>query len=375
MKITLKANLWEHKADKDGLCPVAISIRGGGKETYYNTGIKVHPDFWNGKELLKGAENYDIKNNKLSNLIKNTEREILNKELQGERVDLDYVKKLLRPDSVKDNDFYSFAIDIIATKNPTTKRRYTIEIDKLKLYAPALSFGDITAKWLTGYHKHLLVKNHHNTAINAFKVIRHVFNEAKEAGLTSLYPFENWKYPQYKAPKRVYLTLDECEKLFKLLERKDVSKDMKLVTAFFLLECFSGIRVSDWGKFSVEKVVRNNDMIFTTTKTNTDVRLPLDLMPSLSRIMDYINTNNLQYTQDGYFANSKLNDIAPLAEIDKELTTHIARHTFATQCLSIGMDKEAIGLAMGITTKQVDTYAKVVPDKIRNTLQRIGGGV
>lgn len=377
MKVSIKAILWDKKADKKGECPIALYISGGNRKVYHNTGIKVHPDYWGNEVIKKGWPDYDIRNAKLSGIIKDVQRSILNMELQGEKITLDLVKKLLRPEQTRGGNFYAYAEKIIAGKNAATKRRYTIELEKLKIKHKALTFGEITPKWLTAYYEYLLsdkVKNTHNTAINAFKVIRHVFNEAIEAKATTYYPFSEWKYPQYRMPKKTYLTTDECNSLFGLLDTK-MSEDMKLVTAFFLLECFSGIRVSDWGKFSIEKVVKNEDMIFRTTKTGTDVRLPLDLMPSLNKIVCYIRDNNLKYTQTGAFANSKLSDIKSLAGIDKALTTHVARHTFATQQLTIGASKEAIAEAMGITTKQVDTYAKIAPDKWRNELTRLGGGV
>lgn len=372
MKILLKPVLWTKDKDKDGLCPIAIRITGGGKHTYYNTGIKAPETHWQDGIILKGATNADIKNNRLSKLIKDAEREIL---LREDEMTLELAKRLFRAEPTKGQSFYIFAEKVIAEKNASTKRRYTVEVSKLKEYAGnALSFNQITPKWLSAYHKHLLIKNNPNTAINAFKVIRHVFSEARDANVTNLNPFAEWKYPQYKAPKRGYLTLAECDKLFALLDKK-INKDIELVTAFFLLEIYSGIRVSDWGKFSVEKLVRNNDMIFTTTKTGTEVRLPLDLMPSLNRIVMYIQDNKLRFDKDGAFANDMLKAIAPLAGIEKKLTTHLARHTFATQCLSIGMSHSAISTAMGITLRQVGTYAKVMPDNLRTELKRLGGGV
>ncbi len=380
MRVKLKLNLRERKSDKDGNCPIAISIRGGGAETFYSTGIKVHPDNWKDGVIAKGQPNYDIINTRLKDLISTAERDILNMELQGEQVTLEKVKALFRPaTAIRGVNYFKYALRIVEGKNKPTKRRYTIEIDKLREYSgDSLSFAQITPQWLTAYYKYLTgdeVKNTHNTAINAFKVIRHVFNVAVEEKAIKNYPFDEWKYPQYKAPKRSYLTTAECDELYKLLDKKEVSKDLKLVTAFFLLECFSGIRVSDWGKFSIEKIANDNEMIFTTTKTDTPVRLPIDLMPSLNKILVYIQKHKLKYTKDGLFANDMLKIIAPLAGIDKKMTTHLARHTFATQCLSIGMSPEAIAVAMGITAKQVGTYAKIMPDKLRNELKRLGGGI
>lgn len=370
MAIKLKVNLWEHKADKNGLCPIAISIRGKGAESYYQTEIKVHPDNWKDGKITKSVPNYDIKNNRIAALIKDTERKILNAELQEIKVTVGMVKEWLKPTEIK-VDFLAYAQTIIDGKKEATKRRYGFELDKLRIYTKGkLRFSDITPKWLDAYYEYLRKDVAHNTAINAFKVIRHVFNESEYKP----YPFDNWEYPQYQKPKGKYLTLAECEKLFGILDRKDVGANVKLVTAFFLMECFAGTRFSDWNKYHLETIVANEDMLLITTKTDTPVAVPIDLMPSLQRIMNYIKENKLKYTRDISYANNMLQDvIAPLAGIEKHMTTHLARHTFATTWLSRGLSKTSIAKMMGITDKQVDTYAHFSNDKIRNEIGRVGG--
>lgn len=384
MKIAFKLILWVKKADKDGNAPVAIRITGGNKVAYHNTGIKIPPAAWDGSAVTKAAPNHDIKNLRLSKLVKDMEREVLNRELQSQEIDVSIVKSLFRSTPEKGRSFYTYASRLIADKKESTKKRYTVEVNKIKEYAGnSLMFGEITAKWLTAYYKYLTTEkgekraNHNNTAINAFKVIRHVFNAAIEENIIdkSLHPFTGWKYPQYKAPVRTFLTLQECDRIYDLLNDSSVEQEIKIVAAFFLLEAFSGIRVSDWNKFRIETITNKEEMVFTTTKTGTDVRLPLDLMPSLKKIVKYITDNDLKFTYTGVHANRQLKVIAKMAKIDKTLKTHIARHTFATLSLAIGLPPAAIGMAMGITTRQVETYAKVSPDILRMSLTRIGGGL
>ena len=195
---------------------------------------------------------------------------------------------------------------------------------------------------------------------------------ARKEKLTTIDPFKEWDYPQYKAPKRSYLTMAECEKLFTILE-SDHSADVKLVTAFFLLEAFSGIRVSDWNKFSIEKMIVSEDMIFTTTKTGTQVRIPVDIMPSLKRVVDYIAANNLRYTKDGQFANDTLQIVKEIIHYQGKFTTHLARHTCASMLVNKGMTHVELGVMLGITPKQVATYAHASSDMIRNAVKRVGG--
>lgn len=345
--------------------------------------MKIHPDHYNNGQVTDAVSNHDVKNKLLRDKILGAERYILNKELQQEPCTIYDVKNFFKPQGTTGGDFYRFAEIVISDKKPVTKKRYSIEIAKIKSFAgETLKFGDVTPQWLTRYRKHLLKEggrnktaNSSNTTINAFKVIRHVFNVANmpEHNVTKLYPFKDWTYPKYVRPKKKYLTLEECEKIYNLLHKKGVNDNIRLTAAFFLLESYAGIRFSDWQKFSVEKIVKGTDMVFTATKTGTDIRLPLDLMPSLKKILDYIQDNKLTFPYTLKFANDRLLSIEEITGIDKHLTTHVARHTCATQLLSIGLTREEIAIILGVSLKTVDTYAQVTDQKIRNAFTRVGG--
>ncbi|MCD6012904.1 MAG: recombinase [Flavipsychrobacter sp.] len=370
--------LWAKDADKDGNCPVAISIAGGGKQTYFNTKIKCPADLWDKAErkIKKGVANYDIKNSRVATLIKDTERELLIRQSQGEVITLELAKYLMNPDrEVKGGLFLPFAKELMKGKNASTQRRYNVELSKIEKYkGSGLKFGQITPDWLSAYYKYLLKENSHNTAINAFKVIRHVFNIARKEKLTTLYPFNEWEYPQYKQPKRDYLTMEECDRIYEILN-KDYGQEVKLVAAFFLLEAFCGLRVSDWHKFNVETMVGKKEIVFTTKKTDTPIRIPFEKMPSLKKVVEYIRDNNLHYP---YKTDKEANDmlrnvIAGAAKIGRKITTHTARHTCASMALNKGMSKTAIAKMLGITERQVDTYAHASSSIIENEIDRIGG--
>jgi site-specific recombinase XerD len=393
MAITLKANLWTHKKNKAGLCPIAISIRGGGEETYFQTEYKTTKECWVNGQVAKGYKNYDVINASIEKMITGAERFILTKELADETVDIYVVKDYFDPDKASSADFFLYAEALIKDDKKSTKKRYEVEINKIRefvhgrkiedaalrerVYAKMkLPFSKITHDWLDKYRVHLLKFNTSNTTINAFKVIRKACRHAYKSRVIRTYVFEQWDYPTYKKPKKGPLMMDQCEELFKLLERKDIVPALKKVIAFFLLECFAGLRVSDWGKYKDEQLLSHmQDLTITTTKTDTDVRLPVDLMPSLARILVYIREHKLVWTETGEHANDMLKIIGPLAGIEMKLTTHVARHTFASMCFAIGLSEEAIALAMGITVKQVRTYVHATGARLRKELERLGGGV
>jgi site-specific recombinase XerD len=402
MDILIEPVIREEKVNKKGLAPVYLRFTRKGKRLYHSLGMRIPPAKWlpghyievGGKsewvhgQVAPSFPNSDLLNAKIANEKGKLERELLNLDIQGGKVSLLTVDSLLQIDSGSKGDFYKYAKDVVMVElaklvekkeySPNTYRLKEIQYKKLKEYAPTLIFADITPVFLTKYFKHLTIQQKaaitSNSSLEAFKFIRQVFVQATESGITNYYPFKDWTFPQYKRPDKIYLTLDECARIEKLLF-DDIPEEVKKVAAFFLLECFSGIRVSDWNNYDLEKLVKDNTMKLKTTKTGARVTLPLDRMPSLKRIVGFIKDNDLRYHESGQHANRILKIIATSAKISKHLTTHVGRHTFATQNLSIGVSKEAIASALGVSLKVVNTYAQIVPDKLNNELKRIGSGV
>lgn len=70
--------------------------------------------------------------------------------------------------------------------------------------------------------------------------------------------------------------------------------------------------------------------------------------------------------------NSYLKEIGDLCEIEKNLTFHLARHTFATLFLSEGVPLESLSKMLGhknIATTQI--YAKILNEKVGKDMQKV----
>ena len=303
---------------------------------------------------------------------------MLGRELQGGTANLHALKSYLKHDNGAGVEFLPYAEKLILTKKTSTSIRYDWEIKALREYAGnSLRFSDITHVWMNAYQAYLLKDKQWNTMLNAFKFIRSVCNAAIRDGLTTYYPFKDWKYPTYQKPEKQALEQNDIDKLYEFMDKS--GPEVKTITAFFLLETASGLRHSDWRNFSIVKNVSvageggKVDLYLRTTKTGTPVRLPVDLMPSLKKILDYITANDLNYRYSLEHTNRMLKVIGPAAGVTKRLTTHVARHTFASMMLNAGYSERFIAEAMGITVKQVSTYAHLSSEKFRREVERLGG--
>ena len=136
----------------------------------------------------------------------------------------------------------------------------------------------------------------------------------------------------------------------------------------YLFACFVGLRYSDiqklvWGDLATDEQ-GNTRIIGETKKTKTAFNnlVPLSALQFLpARGKDFEPVFNLP---GNVFTNRKLSEWAKAAGIDKKITFHTARHTFATLLLTKGADLYTVSKLLGhsnISTTQI--YAKVIDKK------------
>ena len=68
--------------------------------------------------------------------------------------------------------------------------------------------------------------------------------------------------------------------------------------------------------------------------------------------------------------NLYLKDLAIICNVDKKLTMHMARHTFATFVITQGVPIESVSKMMGHTSiKTTQIYAKITNNKVENDMK------
>lgn len=197
-----------------------------------------------------------------------------------------------------------------------------------------------------------------------FKFVTAVLNKASSKGLIAVNPvaaLEIRERPQGQSPERTFLSLDEVSRLIDTpCPAYPILKNM------FLFACFTGLRCSDVKALTWKKV--DDNMIGTTMqKTQKAIYIPISnnarrwlpergsAGPEDKVFTGYPTINTVCRTIDKW---------AKDAGIDKHVTFHIARHTFATLSLEYGADLYTVSKLLGhqrVTTTQI--YAKIVDKK------------
>lgn len=156
----------------------------------------------------------------------------------------------------------------------------------------------------------------------------------------------------------------ELNKLHLFYEtNSNLAQNEKIVLQYFLFSCYTGIRYSDLKLLNAEDI-QNNTIHIRMHKTSLGVSIPLSrkanqlLPPSKSGKIFSIFCNKV--------TNRILKKIATKSGIDKKLTFHVARHTFATTSLTLGIPIEVICKLLGhtnIKTTQIYGPKSLIPSK------------
>jgi site-specific recombinase XerD len=211
----------------------------------------------------------------------------------------------------------------------------------------------------------------HNTSIKVLQFLKKITIRAQKSGWLKVNPFSEFKLT-LKETDRPYLTDDElkaiCNKEFKIPR-------LSLVRDLFLFSCYTGLAYADLKKLCRSEIEQSCDGMWwiKTRRQKTKQRSQIPLLSVAKEIIDsYVVLEELSANQKilPVLSNQKLNaylkEVADLCGIEKNLTFHVARHTFATTVtLQNGVSIESVSRMMGHTNiRTTQHYARIVDKKI-----------
>jgi site-specific recombinase XerD len=228
------------------------------------------------------------------------------------------------------------------------------------------------------YYLRSVRKCGNNSAIKYIKNLGKIVRICLGNGWLTVNPYLNYK-PKQKTVYREVLTKEELERLSK---KKFTVERLRTVRDMFVFCCYTGLAYVDVHKLKRSELVKGIDgnlWIYTSRqKTDTVSRIPV-LPVALSIIRTYedhpqcVVKDTLLPVMSNQKMNAYLKEIADLCKINKPLTFHIARHTFATTVtLNNGVPIESVAKMMGHTSiKTTQIYAKVMDHKISSDMQQL----
>jgi len=215
-----------------------------------------------------------------------------------------------------------------------------------------------------------------NTAVKYIKNFNKIIKICLANHWMDKNPFANYK-SKVKEVDRVYLSEEEIQEII----NKDFGTDrLSLVRDIFLFSCFTGlayIDVKNLTKSHISIGIDGEKWIFThRQKTESASKIPI--LPVTQMIINKYENHPQANNQDRLLpilSNQKMNaylkEIAAVCKINKELTFHIARHTFATTVtLTNGVPIESVSKMLGHKNlRTTQHYAKVLDKKVSEDMK------
>lgn len=219
-----------------------------------------------------------------------------------------------------------------------------------------MNLNELNLQFVMDYEFWLKTKKEccHNTAIKYLKNFKKIIRIALAKGWMKNNPFAEYKFTLEKVD-RDFLEKSEVEKL--MMKDIDIPR-LKQVRDTFVFCCFTGLAFSDIKELREEHIVTSPDgkkwIMKKREKTHVMSNIPLMKVPL--KILDCYMDNDFCKRNKALLpvlcnqkTNAYLKEIADICGIKKTLTTHTARHTFATYMLSRGVTIEVVAAMLGHT--------------------------
>jgi site-specific recombinase XerD len=259
-----------------------------------------------------------------------------------------------------------------------TSLKHTIEFIQWKYSVSDIDIKSIDHAFITDYEFFLrsVRKCANNTAVKYIKNFKKIVKLCISNGWLDKDPFVNYK-AKIREVEREFLSQEEIQTIY---AKEFITERLNQVKDIFIFACFTGLAYIDVKQLTLSNIslgIDGGKWIFThRQKTETASRIPLlpipqELIEKYATHPQCLNENKLLPVLSNQKMNSYLKEIADVCGIKKDLTFHIARHTFATTVtLTNGVPIESVSKMLGHTNiKTTQHYAKILDKKVSDDMQ------
>jgi site-specific recombinase XerD len=365
---------------RNGDSAVYLVVHTGGKTLKFNTGVSCSPNKWDYENArLKGRH----RKAKDKNLIIEESLARINDifvryRLQHVRLTPEDLKKEWKNPS-RLIDFYAWMNETIIERrfeitDSSIRQHFTL-LNKLKEFKAKLSFTEIDAEFIEQFRRFLKVikKNDLNTIHNNLKIFKAYLNIAKRQKIIKQNPFDVIRLRRSK-PDRIFLSEFELQKMLNLYEQRTLTENRQKILRHFLFMCFTGLRISDLKEITFNEIV-DNHLVFFPVKTRGTKRLSVKV-PLISYAWKLIHdegkkSGNIFKLFSEQKMNVSIKKIAPICGINKKLSNHSGRHTFATLYMLKTKDLAGLQRLLGHSNIQETMVYVHITDEILNVNMQV----
>ena len=384
---------------KNGEASVCMRITVNGARVENNIRMSIEPALWNqAKECAKGKsrkscdlnayiEEARIKLHQTFNELEEQGQFITARLLQEKFFGQDKASEAIRTligtmqehnDQCRELVGKDYAL--ITVRRYESCKRYLAELIKLKYDKEDLPLSEINGELVRAFEFYLKTEKEcqQNTVIRYMKCLKKITNLALANEWITKDPFIGIKFHE-KEVIREFLTMDELLTIY----NKEFSLDrITVVRDVFTFAAFTGLAFIDVQQLSAEHIVQDNNGNYWIRKPRQKTKnmcniplldIPMQILEKYKSHPTCQKKNVLLPVPCNQKMNSYLKEIADLCGISKCLTTHTARHSYATSvCLANGVSIENVAKMLGHSNiKMTQHYARVLDSSIFKDMMNV----
>jgi len=264
-------------------------------------------------------------------------------------------------------EFYELMVEEQChTYSSGTYRRYKSVCNKMKAYQKQWYFADITVSFLERYCNHLRKNNRESTVMANMSAIRKFLYEAKRNEIQMPLNIQDLKIKEIKTIPTT-LEVKELELIWKYYFSEFIPKFQKLTVGYFLMSCFTGLRVSDLLQMKRQK----GESQYKIISQKTQKPITINLSKKAEDVLKEEPKLFMETLTDQYM-NKKLKLVGTNLGIHKNLTMHVGRHTFATNYIRMGGNQTDLQNLLGhSSSRMTERYINIAYEESSRNINLI----
>lgn len=388
-KITLHFYAKSTKLNVDGKLPIYVRLTINGQRLEFSSKKFVDKTKWSPEQVKMRGNNEEART--INSYLDMMRSKVLNAELQllhkNEELTIENFQNLL----FEDDKNVKMLIPIFEDHNKRMKeligkqyasgtlQRFEVTLNHLKSFiiwqykTSDIRLDKLDFAFITDFEFYLRsAKNcSNNTAVKYIRNFRKIINGCVKNEWIDKNPFSKYEGKVYEIDKE-FLTEEELQKIY---SKKFLNARLDQVRDIFIFCCFTGLAYIDIKQLRKDHIgigIDGNRWIFKNRqKTDTQSKIPLlpiaeNLIEKYSKHPKCLNEDRILPVLTNQKMNSYLKEIGDVCGIQKEITFHMARHTFATSVtLTNGVPIESVSKMLGHKSmRTTQHYAKIVDKRV-----------
>lgn len=381
------------RLNKQGLCPINFRITYQGFRKENATGLFVNPELWSSKTQTVLSESLNIStiNSQLKIIEQNlnkaflllqleevefTVEDIYNKYFGKPKEEKKYVLSYFSKFLERMNKLVGKDIQLGTWKKYNYALLQLTRFVKWKFKKSDITFDKLTLQFLTDFEFYLKTEQNQgqSTVNKAIQRFRGCVKFAIGEGVVTKDPFLFYKPGKVKK-EVVFLSQNELKKLE--LYRFGQPR-LKFIQDLFIFCCYTGLAYNEMSNLETKHIVKGFDGMnwIQMKREKTQRQISIPILPKAQKIIDkYTTEKEILFPKiSNQKFNSYLKEIAEITGIEKRLTHHIARKTFASTVLlynDVPMEivSELLGHSNMVITQE--SYGKVVQKKVSEEMKKL----